>query len=159
MLGSPDVFRVSDRTRALIETRMASAPPELRQRAVVFRALVEYCLYEPPAGHAASGEPAGASSSKRSLLPPECDETVLGRRLEELDPAGQGAPNQWALRLLRRMLAWAPGRRISAERALQHAYFHGPYTCPVCGAEHEFHEELQAHLSETGHRHVRVASQ
>ena len=41
-----------------------------------------------------------------------------------------GMPDQWAVKLLRRLLRWNAEERITAQRALQHAFFR-----PGTGAE------------------------
>ena len=43
--------------------------------------------------------------------------------LRRRDPLGMGMPDEWAIKLLRRLLRWNAEERITAQRALQHAFF------------------------------------
>jgi hypothetical protein len=43
--------------------------------------------------------------------------------LRRRDPLGLGMPDEWAVKLLRRLLRWNAEERITAQRALQHAFF------------------------------------
>ncbi|CAI7924902.1 unnamed protein product, partial [Closterium sp. NIES-54] len=83
-------------------------------------------------GSSASGRGSSASGrgSSRSgaegwsvVAPWECSEASIASQLKLRDPLKKGLPSIWALRLLRRLLQWYPGDRITAREALQHAYF------------------------------------
>jgi hypothetical protein len=47
LLGTSKVFQVDQRTRAIIESRLGQASSENKEKAILFRALIEYCIYEP----------------------------------------------------------------------------------------------------------------
>jgi len=89
--------------------------------------------------------------------------------IKRWDPLAIGITDIMAAKLIMRLLTWNPEHRITAARALQHAYFHQPYNvfvvvwllayicinmqcrCEICGSEWEFEEELHAH--EHAHHH------
>ena len=85
--------------------------------------------------------------------------------LRRRDPLGLGMPGVWAVKLLRRLLRWNAEERITAQRALQHAFFRlpvpgsasagdeagggeaaggGGYTCGAGSAEYEFADDASA---------------
>lgn len=140
LLGSPDVFSVDGRTRARIEARLGpKVDSEVKQKAILFRAFVEYCIYD--------AMPKKDDDIIRALaVKQECNETHFLKMVVQHDPVHLGPPDIWFVRLIRRLLQWDPARRISAEDALTHAFFVGPYVCPVCGEEFELQADLESHL-------------
>jgi len=64
---------------------------------------------------------------------------AISRRDTQL---GIGFSDRWGLDLIRRLLAFDPGGRISAIDALSHAYFVGPYISTVDGSEHATPDDL-----------------
>lgn len=78
------------------------------------------------------GDSTGQSSKKRGrpeqgktgALARQCSEESFLNQLRARDPlGGEAAIDIWGLRLLRRLLQWNPEERITAQEALQHAYF------------------------------------
>jgi serine/threonine protein kinase len=91
-----------------------------------------------------------------------CSDASVQTLLRTYDPTGDGAPSLLALRLLRRLLAWAPADRITPSDALKHAYFRSissgagdadgidntdsaGYRCDACGGEFELPSHLHSH--------------
>jgi serine/threonine protein kinase len=109
VLGTSKVFQVSDKVRAMLEERLRDESPRIREQAILFRAYVEYCLYEP---HEEDGAAAVSVTS-------QC---ALDSIAEALDPLGLGIPGDSSscVELLIRLLAYHPMRRISAAEALEH---------------------------------------
>jgi serine/threonine protein kinase len=116
--GTPDVFKVSSRTRAKVEAQMGpKVGGDVKNKAVLFRAFWEYCIYEP------------TPQGKDVWLPKACDDVKFAAVLRKWDPLGRGSPDKLLTKLMRRLLHWDPAQRLSADRALTHAYFKGPYRC------------------------------
>ncbi|CDJ44204.1 Kinase-like protein, related [Eimeria tenella] len=67
----------------------------------------------------------------------ECDEALFAEILRFRDPAGVGVPNPLARDLLRKLLAFDPQERLSAEAALQHPWF--SVSAAAAGAVNEQH--------------------
>lgn len=141
---------------------------------MLFRAFLEFCIYEPETANQPGNEGDGVSAQaggswKRSehdvsgrgrqsehsqhdsesepLVQPTihaCDAEHLARKLKKLDPSGVGAPLA-LVQLVLRLLQWHPDRRITAAVALQHTYFRGPFVCDVCGSSFEFESQLATH--------------
>jgi len=59
------------------------------------------------------------------LLPSKdaCSDAAFQALMRKRDPLALGLPNKWAVKLVRRLLVWDAHSRITAERALEHAYF------------------------------------
>jgi len=72
---------------------------------------------------------------------PACDEAALAARVAAADPTGRGLESVHLLRLLRRMLAWEPAERPSAQRALLHAAFAASAFACADGREAEWADE------------------
>jgi serine/threonine protein kinase len=189
LLGTPHVFQVSARTRALLDRHLAGCPDATcKELAYTLRAFLELCIYPPaplaplsprdngvtesktvknakkgaegeirPGGFVSQmnewftralnlrnfvsklaraidrmGDSTGQGSKKRSrpeqgktgALARQCSEESFLNQLRARDPLkGEAAIDIWGLRLLRRLLQWNPEERISAQEALQHAYF------------------------------------
>lgn len=137
VLGSPEVFRLDGRTRAKLEAKLSpDVSPETRKQALLLGAFMELCLHENTEQF-----PTGMEVS----VVRSCNETQFDQELKRWDPLGQGTNNIWLTRLIRGLLQWRPGLRVTAKTALSHAYFQGPYVCPVCGKEHEFEFQLAEH--------------
>lgn len=182
LLGTPHVFQVSARTRALLERHLAGCrDATCKELAYVLRAFLELCIY-PPAPMAAlfpqgtniesnaadekssaewgssfatrfarwlGGLPryvsnlaggkfrlsssTGPDSKSRGddsekgrggALAWQCSEESFLKQLRARDPLGGEAEiDIWGVRLLRRLLHWNPEERVSADEAMQHAFF------------------------------------
>ncbi|PFH34433.1 hypothetical protein BESB_064640 [Besnoitia besnoiti] len=116
--------------RGAAELAVAAKKPKGRKR--VERA-------EEEAGETADGEETERDTEKTGELPPEggarswkrkmshdpaeCDDALFARLLRERDRASVGLPNGLARDLLRKLLAFDPQERLSAEEALRHPWF------------------------------------
>jgi len=139
-LGTPDAFAsAGGRQRAGIERRLRGASEETRELAAKLRNFLELCVFPP-------------ESDVAALLASECGDDRLAARLAARDPLGLGIASKWALKLVRRLLAWRPEDRPSAAEALSHAFFRGGdddddgvgYACEKTGEEFEFARECEA---------------
>jgi serine/threonine protein phosphatase PrpC/serine/threonine protein kinase len=120
-LGTPDVFAPPARAAAAAARAAAAAglTGAARDALLHLRGLAAMCI----------APPADAGGSAVATDAAGCSERALLASLRARDPeaALHGMPlSPWALRLLRRMLAWEPRARPSAARALQHAFFAAP---------------------------------
>jgi len=158
VLGTSKVFQVDARTRAVISHRVQSSSSAGTEQACLLRALIELRIYPPEDSSLACNdspsldpalERASAclkrGSNRGQDVEKEAAEDAVERIVRERDELGMGMPSRWAVKLLRRLLKWNPEDRISAERALMHAYFKGDdeETGFLCsdGEEHEFEDE------------------
>lgn len=107
VLGTSQVFQLEHRTAAVLDARMRHASAAERARAHLLRALTEYCIYPPRAGHSkASFGRAARQTHSSSGVRTEAACTVhdLQRVLVRLDPMGVGMPSVWDRHLLLRLL-------------------------------------------------------
>ncbi len=135
VLGTSKVFQVSERTRSLVDQRMRRSSAAVREQAYLFRAMVELCIYPPLPldGH-----------KSRDLVSIKCSDDQVQRILQQRDELGLAFPNLWAVKLLRRLLRWNAEARITADRALKHAFFREDgrgYPCARTDSEVEFEDE------------------
>ncbi|KAH7284039.1 hypothetical protein KP509_34G037200 [Ceratopteris richardii] len=120
ILGTPHVFQIHDRTRALLDKHLEGWGSSALNTAYLLRAMMEMCiLYPGKHGHHRPG--AMDSSNPASWV---CTEENLMLQIKTHDPLGIGLGDIWALRLLRAFLQWHPEDRITVEEALKHPYFH-----------------------------------
>mmetsp|Transcript_18856 Transcript_18856/g.47617 ORF Transcript_18856/g.47617 Transcript_18856/m.47617 type:complete len:368 (-) Transcript_18856:237-1340(-) len=132
LLGTPHVFQVGARTRAMLDARLqlsAQLGAEGRQRLFLLRGMMELCIYPPlPAPKPASDRrrEGGDSAGRQAPVQWSCSDTAVMELLAARDPSGRGLPSVLAARLLRAMLQWNPAARPSAEEALRHAVFSSP---------------------------------
>ncbi|CEO94669.1 unnamed protein product (mitochondrion) [Plasmodiophora brassicae] len=138
VLGTSDVFRVRQRTRAIIDRFLEGESEDTRSLAVKFRAFFEYCIYDPRR----DGRPLDMRGLDNAQA---CSNADFQALLATLDPIGIGAPSANFIRLVRRLLQWRPTSRITAQDALEHAWFHGPFLCDRCKSEFEFKKHLDEH--------------
>jgi len=167
--GRERVFALDSRTSALIRARLGDrVRPDVVERAILFRAFIEYCIY--PAGGVQYATGSGGSGGSGGEA---CNHTHVGEMLRRYDPLGVGLGELGGVdggsagvrssvllyAMVRGLLQWHPHLRLSVEDALHHAYFHGDwYRCGVCGEEFELPALLQAHTHmDAGRpRHVHV---
>jgi len=124
ILGTTD-----SRTRAIMERRLFKKSKQFKQRAFFLQALSEYCFYVPP-----------LSTSEEN-----CPLEKTMEAIERRDILKLGVQDRWAVLLLRKLLAYHPNERLSADILLQHAYFTGPHECNTCGKTFEFGYLLDEH--------------
>jgi serine/threonine protein phosphatase PrpC/serine/threonine protein kinase len=121
-LATPDVFAPPPRAAAAAARAAAAAGlgSAARDALTYLRGLAALCV--------APDQAQAADAAAVALLrgDADCSDAGVAATLRARDPAAaHGAPPMpaMALKLLRRMLAWQPQARPSAQRALQHAYF------------------------------------
>lgn len=121
VLGTPHVFQIAARTRALLDQHLEGWGSSALNTAYMLRALMEMCILYP--GKSGHHRPA-ANMDNMNLASWTCTEENLMLQIKERDPLGIGLEDVWALRLLRGLLQWHPEDRITVEEALRHPYFH-----------------------------------
>jgi serine/threonine protein kinase len=179
--GGANVFRIDERVRARVEARVEEAlaaefrrrqqsdpgadseaerakwtatVAERKEKAALFRALIEYGVYPTSAGTAgAEAAPAtdgqqpsssphgdnGASSSDidSSHADSSCSDEHFSDLLRQFDPTGIGAPDKWLVKLIRVRGAerrgrggGKEGRAAAASRSRTHCPAPQPARCP-----------------------------
>ncbi|XP_022145963.1 uncharacterized protein LOC111015293 isoform X2 [Momordica charantia] len=120
ILGSPNVFQVSDLTRVLLDQHLQGWNEGLKELAYKLRTFMELCILIPGSSSKSkkSDHQGGSPASWK------CSEEVFGHQIRSRDPLKLGFPNVWALRLVRNLLQWNPEDRLSVDDALRHPYFH-----------------------------------
>ncbi|XP_019708885.3 uncharacterized protein [Elaeis guineensis] len=123
ILGSPHVFQISDRTRALLDQHLEGWSEHTKELAYRLRSYMELCILIPgisPQHHQNGGTkyPAGVSPASW-----KCSEESFSHQVKSKDPLKLGFPNVLALRLVRQLLVWHPEDRLSIDEALSHPYF------------------------------------
>ncbi|XP_047263963.1 uncharacterized protein LOC107853145 isoform X3 [Capsicum annuum] len=123
VLGTPDVFQVSSRTRALLDQHLEGWNESLKELAYKLRSFMEMCILSP--GVTSKLHQTRSKYSQASALPApwKCSEEFFSRQIKNRDPLKIGFPNIWALRLVRELLQWNPEDRPSVDEALKHPYF------------------------------------
>ena len=127
--GSEEVFALPPELAARTSRSAAAAGLTSDAAAVlaIIQGLGQLCI-TPPAR-----TPTNASIARAQ----QCSEVRLLDVLRAKDPTRQGLP-PIGLRLVRHLLNWDPHRRVSAGRALQHAFFLGDGWSGIrCGDERE----------------------
>eukprot|EP00250_Pteridium_aquilinum_P003956 c14216_g1_i1 orf=1160-2065(+) len=120
VLGTPHVFQIAARTRALLDRHLEGWGSSALNTAYMLRALMEMCILYP--GKSGHHRPA-ANMDNLNLASWTCTEENLMLQIKERDPLGIGLEDVLALRLLRQLLQWHPEDRITVEEALRHPYF------------------------------------
>ncbi|KAL0925846.1 hypothetical protein M5K25_004217 [Dendrobium thyrsiflorum] len=123
ILGSPHVFQISDRTRALLDQHLEGWSEPTKELAYKLRSYMEMCILVPgisPHSHQRNGIKDHGGVWPASW---KCSEESFSNQVKNRDPLKLGFPNIWALRLVRQLLVWHPEDRFSVDEALQHPYF------------------------------------
>ncbi|KAJ3675586.1 hypothetical protein LUZ60_004628 [Juncus effusus] len=123
ILGSPHVFLISDRTRALLDQQLEGWSESTRELAYKLRSYMELCILLPGTSshhhhHSSKFDHGGVSPASW-----KCSEESFSHQVKMKDPLKLGFPNIWALRLIRQLLVWHPEGRLSVDEALNHPYF------------------------------------
>ncbi|KAM1278863.1 hypothetical protein ACFX13_031816 [Malus domestica] len=123
ILGSPNVFQISDYTRILLDQHLQGWNEGLKELAYKLRSFMELCILIPGSSlrhHQTEGQARGSPASWK------CSEEFFSHQIKSRDPLKLGFPNVWAMRLVRQLLLWDPEERLSVDEALQHPYFQPP---------------------------------
>uniref|UniRef100_A0A0D9XTM4 protein-serine/threonine phosphatase n=1 Tax=Leersia perrieri TaxID=77586 RepID=A0A0D9XTM4_9ORYZ len=125
IVGSPHVFEISDRTRALMDYRLEGWSEQTKELAYKLRSYMELCILVPgiSSQHQGSGN---CDQGQFRLASWKCSEESFAHQVKIRDPLKMGFPNIWALRLARQLLVWHPEDRLSVDEALAHPYFQEP---------------------------------
>ncbi|GAV87925.1 Pkinase domain-containing protein/PP2C domain-containing protein [Cephalotus follicularis] len=123
ILGSPNVFQISDRTRALLDHHLEGWNDGSKELAYKLRSFMELCILIP-----GSSSKHHRTINQDGALPAiwKCSEEFFSHQIKSGDPLKLGFPNVWALRLVRKLLLWEPEDRLSVDDALHHPYFQPP---------------------------------
>uniref|UniRef100_A0A0A0LLR7 PPM-type phosphatase domain-containing protein n=1 Tax=Cucumis sativus TaxID=3659 RepID=A0A0A0LLR7_CUCSA len=105
ILGSPNVFQVSDLTRVLLDQHLQGWNDGLKQLAYKLRSFMELCILIPGSSSRSYQKNGHQGDSPASW---QCSEEVFARQIKSRDPLKLGFPNVWALRLVRNLLQWNP---------------------------------------------------
>ena len=152
VLGSRQrVFTVDERTRATIIHRLGGDRNRVDiERAILFRAFVDACVYELDDDEHTTNALSGA----------ECTDDAFAERIAAVDPLKIGfGSNRLLLRLTRSLLKWSPSDRLRVDEngALSHSFFTGStYECDICHAQVDTLTALKRHRSTHQHHHNNI---
>jgi serine/threonine protein phosphatase PrpC len=127
LLGTPNVFSVDQRTRAILSIKMQKqgATEEEIQRALYLAALSQFCIYNPAIENSQNwplrdGDPL----QKTSMVKQSCTLNDFHRALRARDPLGLGfdSSTDTLLRFIWQLLSWNPLERMTPAEALSHPY-------------------------------------
>ncbi|KAE9127666.1 hypothetical protein PF010_g4790 [Phytophthora fragariae] len=157
VLGSPQVFLISPRERAKLDVVLDAqrrrhrhrhgrhdgeedAESGWRSKAYLLHVLTqEFCIFQPAPRQLRS------LWDKYALVSESCHFGRFNQTVVDRDPLKRGLEDSWGLDLMWRLLQWHPSERISAEDALEHAYFRGPYVCKESGRRFATRQDLLLH--------------
>jgi len=134
LLGTPNVFSVDQRTKALLTNKMqnkGASEKEIR-RALYLAALSQFCIYMPAANPTGSKQSSlawplrqGDPFYKIAMVKESCTLQDFHQALRARDPLGLGFDQSTdkLLHLIWQLLAWDPLTRMSAADALKHPFF------------------------------------
>ncbi|KAK9086974.1 hypothetical protein Syun_029368 [Stephania yunnanensis] len=123
ILGSPHVFQINARTRALLDQQLDGWGEATKELAFKLRSLMELCILIPGSSSKRHRVGNTEEQSKAWLASWKCSEEFFSDQVKKRDPLKIGFPNVWAMRLVRQLLTWDPEERLSVDEALQHPYF------------------------------------
>ncbi|KAJ0974079.1 hypothetical protein J5N97_016044 [Dioscorea zingiberensis] len=114
ILGSPHVFQIGDRTRALLDQHLEGWSEHTKELAYKLRSYMEMCILIP--GISSQHHQNVKKEDPRKVWPAswKCSEESFSHQVKSRDPLGLGFPNVWALRLVRQLLVWHPEDRITS---------------------------------------------
>ncbi|WOK99236.1 hypothetical protein Cni_G07948 [Canna indica] len=127
ILGSPHVFEINDRTRALLDQHLEGWSDHTKELAYKLRSYMEMCILIP--GISPNHYPTGGKRDHVDVSPAcwKCSEESFSIQVKARDPLKLGFHDVWALRLVRQLLVWHPEDRLSVDEALHHPYFQPHY--------------------------------
>ena len=109
-----------NRERLHRDESLRDMSPETRLAYTRIRAMLSLCIAP---SYANFGDGSRRSSSSSGVYSGACLEENLMQRIKLRDPLNLGLPNEWALRLIRRLLRWNPDKRLLVSRVEKHAFF------------------------------------
>ncbi|TDH70652.1 hypothetical protein CCR75_007167 [Bremia lactucae] len=150
VLGSPHVFLISPRERAKMDV-VLNAQQRLRRKrqsneagwrtkAYLLHVLThDFCIFQP------GPQQLRSLFDTYALVSESCHFGRFNRTVIERDPLKKGLQDMWGLDLIWRLLQWHPKDRITAIKALEHAFFQGAYVCNDSGRQFATKDELLLH--------------
>ena len=131
LLGTPNVFSVDQRTKAVLTNKMQKrgASEDEIQRALYLAALSNFCIFIPSDSDEEMRWPLqpGGPLHDASMVKKKCGLHDFHAALRARDPLGLGfdSSSDQLLLLILGLLHWDPMKRLSASEALMHPYFTG----------------------------------
>ncbi|GLE02277.1 hypothetical protein PINS_up011115 [Pythium insidiosum] len=140
VLGSPQVFSISARERARVDATLRHERDDVKRKSYLLHVLTqEFCIFRP------SPHELRALWNQYALVSDGCHFGRFNTTIVQRDPKRRGLFDRWGLDLMWKLLQWHPAQRISAQDALEHAFFRGAYTCEATGRAFATRQELQLH--------------
>lgn len=142
LLGTPNVFSVDQRTKAVLTNKMQKqgASEEEIQRALYLAALSNFCIFIPADDNQEMRWPLqpGGPLHDASMVKKKCGLHDFHAALRARDPLGLGfdSSSDQLLLLILGLLHWDPMKRLSASEALMHPYFTGSDMNRVNAGDH-----------------------
>lgn len=121
--GSPHIFQINDRTRALLDKHLEGWSENTKELAYKLRSYMEMCILIPGVSSHQNQHKESKDHGGVWLASWKCSEESFAQQVKSKDPLKLGFPNIWALRLARQLLLWHPEDRLSVDEALNHPYF------------------------------------
>ena len=120
VLGTPNVFELSDADRKGFEKKLKAAgrDPSSHRLLLLLKGMLDLCIH-----------PSMRLDVDRKTMPGNhvasvrCSDPHFSQKIKERDPLHFGLSDGDAIDLLRRMLHWDHSKRISARDALAHPFF------------------------------------
>ncbi|EEC45712.1 predicted protein, partial [Phaeodactylum tricornutum CCAP 1055/1] len=126
LLGTPNVFSVDQRTKAIISHKMRKEGASDREINYALAALSQFCIFNPSLESQHDwplrrGDPLHSSA----MVKDSCTISDFHFALRARDPLGIGfdSSTDTLLHLIWQLLEWNPTKRISPYEALRHPYF------------------------------------
>ncbi|KAJ0404127.1 hypothetical protein ATCC90586_007383 [Pythium insidiosum] len=140
VLGSPQVFLISARERARVDATLRHESDDVKRKSYLLHVLTqEFCIFRP------SSHELRALWNQYALVSDGCHFGRFNTTIVQRDPKRRGLFDRWGLDLMWKLLQWHPAQRISAQDALEHAFFRGAYTCAETGRAFATRQELLLH--------------
>ncbi|CAI9107759.1 OLC1v1007201C5 [Oldenlandia corymbosa var. corymbosa] len=108
ILGSPNVFQISSKTRALLDKQLQGWNENVRELAYKLRSFMEMCILLPGIPTRIHHTSDTRDYGSVPPVPWKCSEEFLFQQIKNRDPLNIGFPDVMALRLVRDLLQWNP---------------------------------------------------
>lgn len=142
------VFQINERARAIISQKLGSnVSPRIKERAILLRAFIDYCIYIPP-----SDIPSSQLQDNNNPSHSECDLFQFMEKVKSTDEImgigfGDNAMSEPLARLTKSLLQWDQDERITVTDSLTHTYFtKRTYECSICHSTFYSHGQRKKHI-------------